>query len=119
MPIPPEIRKRAREVPMPEPIPIRPSDASVIERSTVICCLRRRSMPEAIPIRPSDTQLLAHTLATSCPLKRCSRLTKPCDCILCHVLIRPGEMYRNGGLRKRAHDACAMRMSAAVQAAGS
>lgn len=47
----------------------------------------------------------SQSLATK-KLLRCSRLTKTVECCLCGKPIRPGEMYRDGGLRRRAHDAC-------------
>lgn len=53
-----------------------------------------------IPARPS--------LANK-PVRRCSRLTKSVNCCLCGKLICPGEWYRDGGLRRRAHDACVPR----------
>jgi hypothetical protein len=55
--------------------------------------------------QPTDREILLQFLVAQ-PLRQCSRLTKPCCCIICGRTIQPREMYRDGGQRKRAHDTC-------------
>jgi hypothetical protein len=43
---------------------------------------------------------------TDAKIRRASRLTRPSDCCLCDKPIAPGEMYKDGGLRNRAHVSC-------------
>lgn len=57
------------------------------------------------PIEEMDCEAKAAKLHATTP-RRCSRLTKPVDCVLCGKRIQVGEMYRDGGLHNRAHDRC-------------
>jgi hypothetical protein len=38
--------------------------------------------------------------------KRATRLTRPSECVICSLPIRPGEMFYDAGYRNRAHQAC-------------
>lgn len=77
-------------------------------RENTIKLNTRRPMPIKSSIGHSLELINApwrEQLATE-TLLRCSRLTKPVDCCLCERKILPGEMYRNGGTSKRAHETC-------------
>jgi hypothetical protein len=67
-----------------------------------------------IPIRLTDTELLAVKLAAF-PYRRCSRLTKAMNCCFCNERIWPGENYRDGGLKQRAHVRCVAQIADSVQ----
>ena len=62
-----------------------------------------------IPIDKQITELTRkQKLAkfTDAKIRRASLLTRPSDCRLCDKPIAPGEMYKDGGLRNRAHVSC-------------
>ena len=55
--------------------------------------------------RALQKQLL-HTKLLNGARKRATRLTRPSECVICSLPIRPGEMFYDAGYRNRAHQAC-------------
>ena len=39
-------------------------------------------------------------------VKHATRLTKPAECGLCGLRIRPGDTFRDAGYRHRSHETC-------------
>ena len=60
-------------------------------------------IPIDVQLRSKIQQLKRSKLAEG-PLKRASRLTRPSACAVCGKPIHPGAMYRDAGLRNRAHE---------------
>lgn len=55
--------------------------------------------------RALQKQLL-HTKLLNGARKRATRLTRPSECVICSLPIRPGEMFHDAGYRNRAHESC-------------
>lgn len=49
---------------------------------------------------------LLRTKLESGAVKRATRLTRPAECVICSLPIRPGEMFHDAGYRNRAHESC-------------
>jgi hypothetical protein len=49
---------------------------------------------------------LLHAKLEAGALKRATRLTRPSECVICSLPIRPGESFHDAGYRNRAHESC-------------
>jgi hypothetical protein len=49
---------------------------------------------------------LLHARLERGAVKRATRLTRPAECVLCGLPIRPGDTFRDAGYRHRSHESC-------------
>jgi len=75
------------------------------ESSEMVIPINKKAELAYQQYRALHKQLL-RTKLESGAVKRATRLTRPAECVLCGLPIRPGDTFRDAGYRHRSHEDC-------------